>query len=420
MFSSTRPSARAVILSLIVFAALAAGDARAQRPACAPDNGGLTLPQGFCAALVGENLGVVRHLVVASSGDIWAARRGNEGGLLLLRDTTGDGRIDVIRRFYANQGGGSGLALTTGALYYAANDRILRFPWPAGRNEPDTVPEIIARGLPVGGHDAKGIVIGRDGALYVSIGSLTNSCQRRDRQNTSPGQQPCHELEQRAGVWKFDPRLEGQAAHLGARFATGLRNPMALSLEPTTGTVYAAVHGRDQYAQNWGWPEMDSQENPAEEFFALTQGTDGGWPYCYYDPRKKQKLQNPEYGGDGQKAGDCARTAQPALAFPAHWAPNASHFYTGTQFPGAYRGGAFIAFHGSWNRAPAPQQGFRVVFAPFQNGKAAGTYDTFAAPSGDPTSIRFSGLATGPDGSLYLGADTQGKIWRVMYQAGSR
>jgi glucose/arabinose dehydrogenase len=74
----------------------------------------------------------------------------------------------------------------------------------------------------------------------------------------------------------------------------------------------------------------------------------------------------------------------------------------------------FIAFHGSWNRAPAPQQGFRVVFAPFQNGKATGTYDTFAAPAGDPTSIRFSGLAVGPDGSLYIGADAQGKVWRVM------
>ena len=399
---------------LVILLLTSAAPAAAQRPACAPDNGGITLPQGFCAALVGENLGPVRHLAVAPNGDIWAARRGAEGGLVQLRDTTGDGRVDVVRRVFANPGGGSGIAIVSDAIYYAADDRVLRFPWPQGQAGPDTTPQIIVRGLPLGGHAAKGIAIGKDGALYVSLGSFTNSCQVRDRQTTSPGVQPCVELEQRAGVWKFDGRREGQHAHLAARFATGLRNPMALAIEPATGTLYAAVHGRDQYAQNWGWPEIEGQENPAEELFALQQGTDGGWPYCYYDPRKKQKLQNPEYGGDGQKAGECGRTAAPVLAFPAHWAPMATLFSSGTQFPASYRAGVFIAFHGSWNRAPAPQQGFRVIFAPFQNGRAAGTYDTFAAPAGDPTSIRFSGLALGPDGSLYVGADAQGKVWRVM------
>jgi glucose/arabinose dehydrogenase len=94
-------------------------------------------------------------------------------------------------------------------------------------------------------------------------------------------------------------------------------------------------------------------------------------------------------------------------------------FYAGTQFPAPYRNGLFVAFHGSWNRGPAPQQGFRVVFAPFKDGKAVGTYETFAAPSGDPTSIRPTGLAVGPDGSLYIGADREGKVWRVFYRGGS-
>jgi glucose/arabinose dehydrogenase len=106
----------------------------------------------------------------------------------------------------------------------------------------------------------------------------------------------------------------------------------------------------------------------------------------------------------------------PALVFPGHWAPNGTMFYTGAQFPARYRGGLFVAFHGSWNRAPAPQEGYRVVFAPFAGGKAAGTYETFAAPAGAATSIRPMGLAVGPDGSLYIGADQQGKIWRVMYE----
>ena len=110
--------------------------------------------------------------------------------------------------------------------------------------------------------------------------------------------------------------------------------------------------------------------------------------------------------------------AMPALAFPGHWAPNATVFYSGTQFPASYRGGLFVAFHGSWNRGtqPSDQEGYRVTFSPFQNGKPAGTFETFAAPAGAPNSIRPTGLAVGPDGSLYISADTQGKIWRVVYR----
>ena len=398
--------------------ALAPAATSAQSPACAADNGGWTLPKGFCAVVVAESLNAVRHIVVAPNGDVFAARTGTDGGIVLIRDTNGDGKADLVRRFYATRapGGGSGIALAADGLYFAPDDRVLRFPWPAGQAEPDTVPQVIVRGLPVGGHASKGIAIGKDGRLYVSLGSLTNSCQMKDRSNRSAGQQPCYELEQRGGIWRFDPKQEGQAAHLGARVATGLRNPMAVSIEPSTGTLYAGVHGRDQLFENWGWPAEQGRENPAETVFALPDGTDGGWPYCFVDSKTGQRLQNPEYGGDGIKAGNCATKAAPALFFPGHWAPNGTMFYTGSQFPTSYRGGLFIAFHGSWNRAPAPQEGFRVVFAPFKGGKAVGTYETFAAPSGAPTSIRPVGLAVGPDGSLYIGADQQGKIWRVMYR----
>lgn len=397
--------------------ALAPAAVSAQRPACTPDNGGWTLPRGFCAVVVAESLNAVRHIVVAPNGDIWAARTGADGGVVLIRDTNGDGKADLVRRFYPPRAatGGSGIALAPDGLYFAANDQVLRFPWPAGQAEPDSTPQVIVRGLPVGGHASKGIAIGKDGRLYVSIGSLTNSCQVRERTTQSPGVQPCVELEQRAGIWRFDAKKEGQAAHLAARVATGLRNPMAVSIEPSTGTLYAGVHGRDNLTENWGWPAEQGRENPAETVFALPDGTDGGWPYCFVDSKTKQRLQNPEYGGDGTKAGNCETKAMPALVFPGHWAPNGTMFYSGTQFPASYRGGLFVAFHGSWNRAPAPQEGFRVVFAPFQNGKAVGTYETFAAPSGSPTSIRPVGLAVGPDGSLYIGSDAQGKIWRVMY-----
>ncbi len=407
-------SGRLIAFTLAV--AAVAPSAAAQKPACAADNAGLTLPKGFCAVLVGESLGAVRHLAVAPNGDVFAARAGKTGGVVVLRDTTGDGKADVVATFYSGPPG-SGIALTADAVYYAPNDQVLRFPRTPGSLVPTGPPETILSGLPIAGHASKGIVIGKDGALYVSFGSVDNSCQgAKDRQGPFPGANPCTELGQRAGVWRFDARTPNQTSASGKRWATGLRNPMALSVEPSTGTVYSGVHGRDQLTENWSWPAEEGRENPAETFFALVEGTDGGWPYCFYNPAKKQMLQNPEYGGDGTKVGDCDKKAKPALAFPAHWAPNATLFYTGSQFPATYRGGVFIAFHGSWNRAPAPQEGFRVVFGPFRNGKPVGTWETFATPSGNPTAIRPSGLAVGPDGSLYIGADREGKIWRVMYR----
>jgi glucose/arabinose dehydrogenase len=396
--------------------------AAAQRPACAPDNGGLTLPKGFCAVVVAESLGVVRHLAVAPNGDIFAAKRTARGGttgggIVVLRDADGDGKAELVSVFY-DGAGGSGLILAPDAVYYSQTDRVLRFPWKPGDLKPMGMPEIIATGLPVGGHDQKGLAIGPAGALFVSFGSLSNSCQppEGDRKGPVPGANPCTELEQRAGVWRFDAKKLNQSPADAKRWATGLRNAMALTVDPANGTLYAAVHGRDNLTENWKFSAEEGRENPAETFYALREGADAGWPYCYFDSRKKVKLQNPEYGGDGTKVGDCAAKDDPVLSFPGHWAPNAATFYRAEQFPEAYRGGVFIAFHGSWNRAPAPQEGFRVVFAPLRNGKASGPYQTFAAPTAAPNAIRPSGLAVGPDGSLYIGSDAQQKIWRVMYR----
>jgi glucose/arabinose dehydrogenase len=384
-------------------------------PACAPDNGGLKLPAGFCALLVKDKLPLVRHIAVASNGDIIAANI--KRGVLLLRDTNGDGIIDEEHPILTGTGG-SGLLLTADAIYFAADDSVMRIPFKVGDVGPSGPVETIARGLPPGGHSSKGLALGRDGSLFVSFGSLTNSCQKEgeDRKGPYPAPNPCLELQQRAGIWRFDARKTGQTPATAARWATGLRNPMAMAVEPTTGTLYMAGHGRDQLAENWKWPAEAGQENPAEEFGPVPNGADYGWPYCFFDPRKKEKLQNPEYGGDGTKAGDCGKRAQPAIGFPAHWAPNALHFYSGTKFPAKYRSGAFLAFHGSWNRAPAPQQGYRVVFIPFQSGRPTGQWEDFALPSGSPTSIRPTGLATGPDGSLYVSDDQNGKIWRIMAQ----
>ncbi len=380
--------------------------------ACNGGNAGLTLPAGFCAVLVGESLGPVRHIVVAPNGDIFAALQGRNGGILALRDTNNDGRADVKEHF--GPGSGSGIALAGGYLYFAMDDRIVRYPWAAGQLTPAGEPEVIVQGLPTGGHGAKGIAV-RGGMLYTSIGSRTNSCQQNDRANHSPGIDPCTELAARAGIWRFASDRAGQSAADGHRVATGLRNPMAVALD-SAGTLFAGMHGRDQLGENWGFTEQDNAEKPAEELVRVQDGDDFGWPYCYYDLAAKRLVLAPEYGGDGKEVGRCSAKKAPEAAFPGHWAPMAVAFYNGSQFPASYRGGAFVAFHGSWNRAPLPQAGYRVVFVPFSGGRASGSSTDFVTPSGEPTSIRPSGLAVGPDGSLYLSADTNGKIWRISRQ----
>jgi glucose/arabinose dehydrogenase len=378
---------------------------------CDPDNAGLTLAPGFCATLFASVPGA-RHIAIAPNGDLFVAAQGRAGGLFLLRDRDGDGHSDTTATFAS--GSGTGVTVGDGAVYFAPADKILRFGYTPGALAPSGPPTTVVSGLPTGGHTAKTIAMGKDGFLFVDHGSMTNSCQVEDRKEKSPGQQPCAELAVRAGVWRYDSRKTDQTPTTGDRWATGLRNVMAIAVDPASGDLYGATHGRDQLAANWGFTNEDNAEKPSEEFGLIPRGADYGWPYCYHDPIAKKKVQAPEYGGDGVKQGDCGQRTQPLIAFPGHWAPLALTFYTGNAFGDQYRGGAFLAFHGSWNRAPLPQAGYRVVFIPFKGGKPTGEYTTFATGTESATSVRPSGVAVAPDGSaLYIAADAQGKIWRV-------
>ena len=378
--------------------------------ACPGGTTELSLPTGFCATVFVAGEGRVRHLVVAPNGDLYAATA--DRGILAAHDVDGDGRADTVAHFGPESG--TGIALADGYLYFGADTAVYRWRWRAGELVPAGAPEIVVGGLPTGGHRAKPIVV-RAGQLYVDLGSATNSCQEVDRTARSPGRSPCTELETRAGIWRFSAERTGQRPADGTRFATGLRNPMALAFEPVTGTLWMATHGRDQLGQNWGFSDSLNAELPAEEFGPVTQGADYGWPYCYYDPLQRAKVQAPEYGGDGRSVGPCASKTQPAIGFPGHWAPIGLTFYTGAAFPERYRGGAFLAFHGSWNRAPLPQAGYRVAFVPFRDGHPTGDYETFAAGTAAP--IRPVGLAMGPDGALFIGADAQAKVWKVRSEA---
>jgi len=383
---------------------------------CDADNGGLVVPEGFCATLVAGNLGPVRQLTVAPNGDLYAALSGKPGdgtgGVLAFRDRNNDGKPDERAAFGPK--GGNDVKVRDGYLYFALNDRILRYRLSGSKLEPEGKEETLVAGLPAdGSHMAKNVAFGRGDTMYVVIGSATNSCQKTDRLPASPGHDPCTELETRAGIWQFSASAAGQRFADGRRFATGLRNAMGVTTHPETGAVYAGVHGRDQLADNWGFSNEVNANNPGEELVVVRSGDDYGWPYCYYSNQYKKKVLAPEYGGDGQKVGRCASAKAPLLSFPGHWGPMAVAFYNEDTFGPTYRNGLFVAFHGSWNRKPLPQEGYRVSFVPFTNGRPSGEYSTFATGAGGPTELRASGVAVGPDGSLYISADQNGKIWKV-------
>ena len=342
-------------------------------------------------------------------------------GIVALRDTNADGRADLRETF--GEVGGTGIAIHGDFLYADHKTTIKRYPLPAGSLKPSGAAQTIVSNLPVKGHEARNIAFDRNGALYVNVGSRTNACQKEDRTAGSPGLDPCVELSTRAGIWKFASDRMNQSQSSGTRFVTGVRNAMGLTMNPADGMMYTTQHGRDQLAtiDSTHFDNHQSAELPAEEFMAISQGEDFGWPYCYYDPTAKQLVQAPEYGGDGKVATRCARKQPPLVAFPAHWAPMSSAFYTGTQFPEHYRGGVFIAFHGSWNRAPEPQAGYKVVFVPMKGATPSGQYETFAdgfaggKMQPDQAVHRPVGLAQAPDGALYITDDRAGRVWRVTY-----
>jgi glucose/arabinose dehydrogenase/mono/diheme cytochrome c family protein len=406
---------------------------------CSGDNGGITLPAGFCATVFADHIGHARQMAFGPNGvlyvNTWSGTYYRNdtpppgGFLVALQDTKGEGRADMVKRFGpgadSGNAGGTGIALYNGALYAETNDRIVRYALSAGATTPDTPPEVVVSGLPLtGDHPMHPFRIDASGGLYVDLGTATNSCQVANRMPNSLGREPCTELETRGGTWRYDANKTGQRFSPAERYVTGLRNGEGFAFD-SAGRMFATMHGRDQLRENW--PKLYTPENganePAEELVQLERGADYGWPYCYFDLTQQKLVLAPEYGGDGGKAvGRCAEKHAPVAAFPAHWAPNDLLLYSGDQFPAAYRGGAFIAFHGSWNRAPFPQGGYNVVFQPLADGKASGPYvvfaDGFAGAVEEPGQAAFrpSGLVLGPDGAIYISDDQHGRIWRVTYR----
>jgi glucose/arabinose dehydrogenase len=411
---------------------------------CDPNNAGITLPPGFCAVVVADLVmdgapAAARHMAVTSNGDVFVAinspsNRNPSFGIVGLRDRDGDGRADEQTRFSPGLGG-SGLAWSDGRLYFGANDRVLRFKLGAGQMSPNDNPEIVVSGLPnTGDHISKTVVLADDHRLFVNIGSSGNSCQVQNRVAQSPGIFPCPDLPIRAGVWTFDARGTNQTEADGQHHATGYRNMVALDINPRGGELFGVQQGRDMLFENW--PQFFNVEQdavlPAEELVRVGRGTNNGWPYCFFDAVfEHKKLLAPEYGGNGHLVSgangiDCSQFNQPLMAFGAHWSPDGMHFYIGKQFPDHYRNGLFVAFHGGFDRAPLPNEGFQVDFVPFgSNGLPSGDREDFAdgfanstGPLPGTAQHRPVGVTEGPDGSLYISDDRGGRIYRVIYVAG--
>ncbi|GHM99635.1 hypothetical protein WSM22_11250 [Cytophagales bacterium WSM2-2] len=398
-----------------------------KNPDIIPDkgNGGITLPEKFGAVVVVDSIGRGRHMVVNSNGDIYLhMNRLTLGkGIIAVRDSTGDGHADIIKGY--SDVPGTGIDIRNGYLYYADETHVFRSKLTEGQLLPAEARDTLVTLVGDGGHTAKTFTFDNKGGLYVNNGSLSNCCETLLRAPHTPGDSPCKELETRAGIWKFDDNTLGQKQDLKNRYATGIRNAVALDWNFSSGKLYALQHGRDDLHRYWPefYTEDQNVELPSEIFFDLEEGSDMGWPYYYYDHVQGKKLLNPEYGGDGKKTDGSEKARDPLLGFPGHWAPNDLVFYKGNLFPEKYKQGAFVAFHGSWNRLGHEQQGFKVVFIPMKDGKPSGQYEVFAdgfigpEPITNPSNAFFRpcGLAEGPDGSLYISDSQHGRIWRIMY-----
>ena len=402
----------------------------AATPVFADEPDGLKLPKGFHATVVAEGLGPIRHMALRGNDIYISTRHGRDApsvGVIALRlgadhkpmqtEHFGVGKIDQ----------GTGIAIQGGKLYAATGTGVARFALDDAL-VPKADPEMIVDGLPSSNHP---IAFDGKGGLYVGIdggGGAANCPDPATPKDAKPkGLMPCPLLETKGGVWKFDDAKTGQKQADGEKFATGYRNMSAMTYRPGD-AVYGIWHGRDATSKTW--PDLLTQADDdaiADEMFRITKGTDMGWPYTYWDGVKHKRLVAPDYGGDGKTEAETGKYATPVAAFaPKREAPLDMAFYDGREFPAHYRGGAFLAMHGTGGEGivlPPGHGGYDVAFVPFVGGKA-GKPEIFAdgfagadnaARSTKTAAYRPTGVAVGPDGALYVADSVKGKIWRISY-----
>lgn len=397
----------------------------------------LLLPQGFEATVFVDSIAeTVRHMAVNKNGDLYAKfKRPSEAGVMAaIRDLNNDGVADSLVKFgeyHIPQRGSYSTAarIYKGYLYFSSQLTVYRIKLDEENLVPTGTSEIIVHDDHAHGsheHIGKPIAFDEEGHIFVPFGAPNNACQNPKRTPLVPGQDPCPLLEDHGGIWRFDAEKVGQTQKDGEFYASGLRSIVALDWNTSDQSLYAVVHGRDDLHRLWPnrFSQWESALLPSEEFVKIEKGDHFGWPYCFYDQMQGKKVLAPEYGGDGNIIGRCADYKDPVIGFPGHWAPNDLVFYTGDAFPDHYKNGAFIAFHGSTNRAPYPQSSYFIGFVPFENGKPSGPYEVFADGFAgvDPivntrdAEFRPMGIAFAPDGSMYIGETEKGRIWKVQFK----
>ncbi len=349
-----------------------------------PDSAQLEAPAGFSVSVYADDLQGPRTMLYAPNGDLFIAQS-RAGSVIVLRDTNNDGEPDARTVYAQGLNGVFGMAFHEGYLYLGRTDSIVRYKYKDGDTQAQGTPEKLVD-LPTGGHSTRNIVFSRDGKkMYVAVGSASNK---------SDGEEP-----RRAAVNEYNPDGTGQRV-----FASGLRNPVALTLQPGTDTIWVSVNERDTLGDDL----------VPDYITSVKDGGFYGWPYSYigsnYDPEHRDK--RPDL---------VQRAIVPDVLLPAHAAAVGLTFYTGTQFPQRYQNGAFVGLHGSWNRSKL--SGYRVAFVPFQNGKPSGPVEDFLTgwiiADGNPGSTwgRPVSPFVAKDGSLLVSDDVGNKIWRVRYTA---
>ncbi|NND54241.1 MAG: sorbosone dehydrogenase [Gammaproteobacteria bacterium] len=421
------------LLSAAIAASLFAAGAQAGGHGGADDLPPIEVPDGFKATVFHPALGATRHIAVRDNGDVYIAREmrqanrlfGREaswGSLVALRDENGDGVADIVKSFGPTDVGDA-LRIHNGYLYFSSDQVVYRMALDDNL-VPQSVAEPLAGGFPMTrSHGSKTLAFDNAGNMYVNSGVPTNNCESKRMAQESPGMDPCPFLERSGGIWKFaDDETHQDQVRDGERYVTGTRNVVAMAWNPWADKLYFVMHGRDTLGMTWPdyYTREDNAELPAEEFHVAEAGDNFGWPFSYYDPRTNKRMQSPEYGGDG-KTESTGDYKDPLIGFPAHWAPNDLLFHSGNGLPEKYEQGAFIVFHGSWNRMPFEQDGYNVVFVPMRDGQVTGEWELFIDGFEGPERVknpgnaayRPTGLAEGPDGAIYITEDKQGRVWKV-------
>jgi glucose/arabinose dehydrogenase len=338
-----------------------------------------TVPPGFRINIFAADFKEPRWMNIAPNGDIFLADSG-AGKIYVLRDPQHTGGAQQRDIFATGLNRPFGIIFHDDYVYVGDTDALLRFHYDAKTSQRIGEPEKLMD-LPHGGHWTRAMVFSADGKhLFVSIGSESNINIESDKR--------------RAAVTICDP--DGKNARL---YATGLRNPVGLALEPSTGQLWTSVNERDGLGDDL----------PPDYFTSVHDGAFYGWPYSYIGGNVDPRV-NP------QKPELVARTTIPDVLLGAHRAPIQFAFYTGAQFPDSYRGGAFIAEHGSWNRST--RAGYQVVFVPFKDGKPSGDPQPFMTglvpdPTKSNVNGRPAGVAVAPDGSLLVSDDGANVVYRI-------